>query len=338
VHIGFWAGYILLILILLATQFVGNEHVIEHYIQSSFASIFIYIVIPSAIAFYSFYFLVFPKIQQKDIILSILYAILISLADALFGFGFQNKMAASYHVVKESNSTTVEAMLFIIFIAFVNGAVALVMRGFITWVKEIKLKEILRQKNHDMELALVKSQLDPHFLFNTINNIDVLILKDPSEASNYLNKLSDIMRFILYETKTDKILLSKELEYIAKYLELQKIRTSNSNYITYEVAGKPGNKTIAPMVFIPFIENAFKHTTNKKLNHAITIKILIEERRIQFICENKYNVSSKKQPDNNGLGNELIQKRLNLIYPEKHILKVVNQNELYSVTLIIRNG
>jgi len=97
-HLGFWIGYILLILIILATQFVGNENVIESYIQGSFAAIFIYIVIPSAIVFYSFYFLVFPKIQQKEIILSILYAILISLADALIGYVFQSRIAASYHL------------------------------------------------------------------------------------------------------------------------------------------------------------------------------------------------------------------------------------------------
>jgi two-component system, LytTR family, sensor kinase len=184
---------------------------------------------------------------------------------------------------------------------------------------------------------LVKSQLDPHFLFNTINNIDILILKNATQASDYLNKLSDIMRFMLYETKTDRISLSSELEYIKKYIELQKIRTANSNYIKLSVTGTCEGKTIAPMVFIPFIENAFKHTTNKKLEHAITISISIEENVISFICENKYNTTSKKEQENNGLGNDLIQKRLNLIYPEKHKLNIINQNGLYSVYLVI-NG
>ena len=87
--------------------------------------------------------------------------------------------------------------------------------------------------------------MDPHFLFNTINNIDVLILKNATKASNYLNKLSDIMRFMLFETKTDKILLSKEIEYIDKYIALQKIRTANSNYVNFRVKGIPNGKTIA---------------------------------------------------------------------------------------------
>ena len=87
------------------------------------------------------------------------------------------------------------------FIGSICGSVALVIKGFITWYNEIKLKEMLKEKNFEMEMALVKSQLDPHLLFNTINNIDALILKDAVTASDYLNKLSDIMRFILYETK-----------------------------------------------------------------------------------------------------------------------------------------
>lgn len=90
------------------------------------------------------------------------------------------------------------------------------------------------------------------------------------------------------------------------------------------------------MVFIPFIENAFKHTNNKKLKDAITIHILIKKDTIQLVCENKYDSKSGKQP-NSGLGNELVRKRLNLIYAGKHTLEVRNENELYSVNLTIPN-
>ena len=144
-----------------------------------------------------------------------------------------------------------------------------------------------------MEMALIKSKLDPHLLFNTINNIDALILKDAVEASNYLNKLSDIMRFMLYETMAEKILLSQEIEYIEKYIALQKIRTANVNYVHFTVTGNIGNKFIAPMVFIPFIENAFKHTNNKKLENAITVNIIITDKTIQLVCENKFDSKPK---------------------------------------------
>ncbi len=145
------------------------------------------------------------------------------------------------------------------------------------------------------------------------------------------------MRFMLFETKTDKILLSKEIEYIEKYIELQKIRTSNLDYIHFLVTGIAGDKTIAPMVFIPFIENAFKHTTNKKLENAISIVIHIEKGAIKLVCENKYDSTVKVKEGDNGLGNELIKKRLQLIYPLNHKLEVINQNNLYVVYLTIHN-
>jgi len=234
-------------------------------------------------------------------------------------------------------STAIRTILVMSFIASISGIAAMVIKGFITWVDEIKLKEELKWKNHETEMALVKAQLDPHFLFNTLNNIDVLILEDATKASNYLNKLSDILRFMLYETKTDTILLEKEIEYIEKYIELQKIRTSNANYINFQITGNPGNKTIAPMVFIQFIENAFKHSTNKKIDHAINVYLSIEKKTIRFVCKNKFDPKRKLKQGSNGLGNDLIQKRLNLIYPDKHTLELSNHCNLYTVNLIIQN-
>jgi LytS/YehU family sensor histidine kinase len=215
--------------------------------------------------------------------------------------------------------------------------VALVIKGFITWFNEIKLKQSLKDKNHEMEMALIKSKLDPHLLFNTINNIDALIIKDAVEASNYLNKLSDIMRFMLYETMSDKIMLSQEIEYIEKYIALQKIRTANLNYVQFLLTGNVGNKMIAPMVFIPFIENAFKHTNNKKLENAISVHIIISNKSIQLVCENKFDSKPTFREPGSGLGNDLIQKRLKLIYPDNHVLEVNKTNELYTVNLTIAN-
>lgn len=262
------------------------------------------------------------------------YAIAISVGAALLGTALMYIVLGADSLT-EGEEPAIVGVIFISFVALVIGVLALAIKGFITWFEEIKLKEELKQKNHEMELALVKSQLDPHFLFNTLNNIDILILKNATEASNYLNKLSDIMRFMLFETKTDKILLAKEIEYIEKYIALQKIRTANSNYINFKVTGTPSGHTIAPMVFIPFIENAFKHTTNKKLENAIKINILIKEESVKLECENKFNPNRRLKQENNGLGNELIEKRLKLIYPEKHILEVMNGQELYSVSLTI---
>jgi LytS/YehU family sensor histidine kinase len=214
----------------------------------------------------------------------------------------------------------------------------MVIKGFITWYNEIKLKQMLTEKNHAMEMALIKAQLDPHLLFNTINNIDTLILRDPVAASDYLNKLSDIMRFVLYETKAEKISLSHEIAYIQKYIDLQKIRTSNADYVKFDVSGTIGGKQIAPMVFIPFIENAFKHTNNKKVENAIFVNIIAKDTAIQLICENRYDAKAgRPAKQDGGLGNELVQKRLDLIYKGKHELHVKKTEDLYSVNLTIPN-
>lgn len=336
-HAGFWLCYLVLIIVILGMFYGDNPQVEQSQIEKSLLTISFFAFIPSALSFYAFYFIVFPRyLKQKKFAASVVYGLLISYLSAIVGYAFLAAAVFEENCApKEDGYYFIPMTLFMSFIALICGIIALVMQGFITWFGEIRLKELLAQKNHEMELALVKSQLDPHFLFNTINNIDVLILKNASEASDYLNKLSHIMRFMLYETKSDSIPLAKEIEYIEKYVELQKIRTANSTYVQLEITGNPGAKTIAPMVFIPFIENAFKHTTNKKTEHAIHISINIEENTIKFECRNRFNTGSGLNDNRGGLGNSLIKKRLALIYPGNHTLETSIIDDEYQVSLII---
>ncbi|MES2520857.1 MAG: histidine kinase [Bacteroidota bacterium] len=346
-HIGFWSCYFILIVIMLSVYFRSNVNVNnqEFRILNALKSLFLFAFIPSFISYWSYYFLLLPKyLQHKRIFLSIIYGVLISLGASLIAYILIRYSIESGYMIdmddggKHGRSTAITVIIAMTFIGLITGVVALVIKGFINWYNEKKLKEALKEKNHEMEIALIKSKLDPHLLFNTINNIDALILKDAVEASNYLNKLSDIMRFMLYETMAERILLSQEIEYIEKYISLQKIRTANEHYVQFSVTGIIGDKMIAPMVFIPFIENAFKHTNNKKLENAITVHIIISKKTVQLVCENKFDTKPRVQQPDSGLGNELIQKRLQLIYPEKHTLEVNKTNEQYTVNLTINNG
>ncbi len=346
-HTGFWLCYFGLIAIMLAVYYrssTGDGSQVPR-ILNALKSLFLFAVVPSLISYWAYYFILFPRyLLHKKVFLSIIHGIAISAGAALAGYVLIRYSIESGYMAdmddggKHGRSTAITVIVAMTLIGLVTGIVALVIRGFINWFNEKKLREALKEKNHEMELALVKSKIDPHLLFNTINNIDALIIKDAVEASDYLNKLSDIMRFMLYETMAEKILLSQEIEYIEKYIALQKIRTANINYIHFTVSGNVGNKSIAPMIFIPFIENAFKHTTNKKLENAITVNILITDEKIIMVCENKFDAKPKVQPMNSGLGNELIQKRLQLIYADKHLLEINKNNELYSVHLTINNG
>ena len=347
IHFGFWLCYLLLVIIMLAIFYRSSSHSIDQTerIKNALESLTLFAFLPSFVTFYGCYFLVFPNyLQQKKYLLSIIFGILISIGASIIVYILMRYLIESGQLMDmdkggiNGRSTAIRTIMVMSFIGSISGVVAMVIKGFITWVDEIKLKEELKWKNHETEMALVKAQLDPHFLFNTLNNIDVLILENAAKASNYLNKLSDILRFMLYETKTETILLEKEIEYIEKYIELQKIRTSNINYINFQITGSPGNKTIAPMVFIQFIENAFKHTTNKKIDHAINVQLFIEKETIRFVCKNKFDAKRKLKQESNGLGNELIQRRLNLIYPQKHTLELSNHCNLYTVNLIIQNG
>ena len=341
-HVGFWACYFLLVFIALALYYRSNHDFSR--VLNALNSILLFAVLPSVLCFYSYYLFLFPRyLQKRNILESIFFGLLFSVMAAVVSYVLIRFFIETGRLIdmdeggKHGRSTAPRTLLVMTIIGVLSGAVALVIKGFITWYNEIKLKEILREKNHEMEMALIKKQFDPHLLFNTINNIDSLILKDAVLASEYLNKLSDIIRFVLYETRADKILLSKEIEYLEKYIALQKIRTANETYVHFSVTGPVGDKLIAPMIFIPFVENAFKHTTNKKVENAIIINISIKDESIQLTCENKYDSKAVPQASG-GLGNELIQKRLNLIYPEKHILEVSRDNEQYRVNLIIQNG
>ena len=333
-HFGYWLMYLLLISVMFA---VANIQIKKA--PSFFSVLFPLIllcVVPNLFSFYLSYLFLFPGfLYRKKFAGLLFFGILVCIISAVSGalasvfiFGFDQPIFTD---------TGEFASFFVSFflIAAIHGAIALVIRGFITWYAEIKLKEELSEKNFEMELALIKSQINPHFLFNTINNIDVLITKDSAKASSYLNQLSGILRYMVYETENEKIPLAKELDYIENYLELQKIRTVNPDYVKHEVTGEANNLTIAPMILFPFIENAFKHTENKKNTSSIRIKVSIEKGKLAFECENSYQANADKKHDFGGLGNELIKKRLELLYPGKYSLETSDSGTVYEVKLII---
>jgi two-component system LytT family sensor kinase len=335
-HCAYWFLYLLLLAIVFATLTLQIKKTsLLPSISLIFPIVLLYLA-PNMLSFYAFYFLLFPRyLFRRKIFALLVFGALVCLISAVSG----NLIALALFGAGQPIFTdlyeffTLTATLSLV--AAIHGGIALVIRGFITWYAEIKLKEELAQKNFEMELALIKSQINPHFLFNTINNIDVLISKDAALASAYLNKLSDILRYMVYETKPEKIALAKELGYLEKYLDLQKIRTTNPDYVYFETSGNPNDSTIAPMILFPFIENAFKHTENNKNSSSIRIKTSVEQDKFVFECENSYQKNTNKTPDFGGLGNELIRKRLNLIYPDRHLLEITDNEGVYRVKLTL---
>jgi two-component system, LytTR family, sensor kinase len=340
-HLAYWGIFCLLLFFITALGIkaltVGQHPQPMNAIFFWWARIlFGFAIIPGLIGFYGAYTFLFDRFFIRRRVIALLAcSVGLSIIAALTGDVVMSIILGKHILFASGMTSFMEITVVITFGAFMNAVIGIVMRGFVTAYSDIRVKEELGQKNAEMELSLIKAQVNPHFLFNTINNIDVLIEKDAATASSYLNKLSDIMRFMLYETKADFIPLSKELSYIDKYIDLQKIRSTNPHYVNYVVEGDVSLRMIAPMLFIPFIENAFKHAEqSKKKDDAINIRIKVEEKRIIFDCEN-YNEGRTTPDDSGGLGNVMIRKRLALLYPGRHSLEMINENNIYKVKLIL---
>lgn len=210
-------------------------------------------------------------------------------------------------------------------------------RTFIEWIQDRKIKAELEKDKIESQLELLKSKLNPHFLFNTLNNIDILIIDQPNKASEYLKKLSELLRFMLFETNAEFIPLSKEIDYIKEFVDLQKIRTANDDYVDLQIFGDYKEKSIAPMIFVHFIENAFKFASNKKIKNAISVKFDISDRSVSFICKNHIHPTDLTAKENkNGIGIKLIQQRLDLIYKKAYNLSIVEKDNFYIVNLDIK--
>lgn len=203
------------------------------------------------------------------------------------------------------------------------------------WFLDQKRKETLQKQNLQTQLDLLKARINPHFLFNTINNIDVLIQKDSAVASEYLYKLSDTLRYVLYETRNNEIPLKKEVEQMEKFIDLQRIRTSNEEYVNFTFTGVIGDQKVAPMIFMTFIENAVKFTPNKKIKHAIDIALDVHGSVLQFHCRNYHSGNGQIEINGNGLGLDLIRQRLDLLYSGRYELHTKKHGEWYHVDLNI---
>jgi len=206
------------------------------------------------------------------------------------------------------------------------------------WIKhEIYKKQLLQEKTN-AELQFLRSQINPHFLFNTLNGIYAISKRNKNyEASEAIEKLSTLMRFMLYESNAKVIPLEKEIAYIHSLIEIQQLRTEKEELIiNLSKKGVIKNVLIPPMLLIPLIENAFKHTIN--LNEIPIIKIEIEviNKVLKFQVSNKVSKihhSELKETSESGLKN--IKKRLNLIYPKKHTFDIFNDNSDFKTLLTI---
>jgi LytS/YehU family sensor histidine kinase len=214
-------------------------------------------------------------------------------------------------------------------------AISTIMKTLSEFYDDQQNKLIAESQRTSTELNYLRKQTNPHFLFNSLNSIYSLAHKKSDLVPDAIVTLSEMMRYMLYETDNRTVLLEKEIDYIKNYIELQKLRLNNIENININVHGDTKNKYIEPLLLISFIENAFKYGTDYKGTAFVKIVIKIEENVLTFWVENKIE-NSKKDPENSGIGLSNIQNRLNLLYPNAHELNLSTTDNKYIVHLILQ--
>jgi two-component system, LytTR family, sensor kinase len=231
-----------------------------------------------------------------------------------------------------------------VFLGLIAFGLAASLRGFSAYEKKKKDADEANRRRLEAELALLKSQINPHFLLNTLNNLYAIALTDPEKTPNALLKLSDMVKFILYDCQKTNITLEEDLDFISNYIELQRLRLAHNMEVRFETTiardkfEKSLDKTqipkIEPMILIPFIENAFKHGLTTKEKCEIFISIVFDKNSLNLTVENQVFLQKNKENGNiSGIGLINTQQRLEQSYPNKHDLKIENDGKFHKVTL-----
>lgn len=201
-------------------------------------------------------------------------------------------------------------------------------------IKTMRLDNELKNAQLHSELRFLKSQINPHFLFNTLNNVYSLAYLKSEQTAPMILKLSGMLRYMLYDCDAQKVLLTKEINYLQDYIELQVLNPADRPKVTFEVENHSPDKLIEPMLFVVFIENAFKHGNLSQSGAYIKIRLIAGFNQLTFSISNS--VGGHKNKDSlQGIGIQNVQQRLSLLYPEKHDLQISEDFNRYEVRLTL---
>jgi len=232
------------------------------------------------------------------------------------------------HQDDEINFFTFSFMIMVLIIA--SAAVKL----FQQWIADAKLIHDLELAKAGAELEQLKNQINPHFLFNMLNNANVLIEDDPKKASQVLVKLSDLLRYQLYDSSRDKVLLTSEIHFLEDFLNMEKVRRDNFNFLISK-EGELSGVQVPPLLFIAFVENAVKHNNDSAKSSYVNLFFDVRHTELYFRCINS-KPALKAVNKSRGLGLANIKRRLELLFPSAHDLKIEDNTETYCITLTLK--
>ena len=247
-------------------------------------------------------------------------------------------IATNAHVFFKDFNSLPENMLagyssFLIFALLVN----LMAIGIALSIHYVMRQSEKRQKEVEAELAWLKNQINPHFLFNTLNNISSLTQIDADKAQDTVMQLSDLLRYAMYETNNPKVALQGEVEFMRNYIELMELRCNEMTTVSKTIAIEDGKAEVAPLLFISLIENAFKHGMNSNAPATIDISLTQHDGMLVFTSDNTNNPKPTKDRSGSGIGLENTRRRLDLLYPGRYRWEqTVTTENIYHVKITLQ--
>lgn len=202
-----------------------------------------------------------------------------------------------------------------------------------SYSREKQMRAVETEK-HKAEMSGLRAQIHPHFFFNTLSSLYSLTLKRSEKAADVVMRLSNLMHYVLYQTNAERVLLEDELKHIRDFISIEQLRFGDSIDISFHASGDIAGKRIGPLLLIPFVENAFKHSRADESEVAwATISVKVSDHRLFFAVENSTREFSHQEHTRKGIGLANAKKRLNLTYPQKHELVIRKENNVFKVEL-----
>lgn len=290
---------------------------------------------------YSLNYFLFPRYVLKGKLLQAFAGLFVILAIALFYMRF----ADVYYIHYSGSGRLWKPDYFprAIYSLFSVSWIAVTIRLVKYWYIEKETQHRLEKEKLTVELQLLRSQLHPHFLFNTLNSLYALTLESSKAAPGAILRLSSLLRYILYECNAPLVSLHQEIDSLKHYIELEKMRFGDRLEISLSFTGDLANRSIAPLLFLPFVENTIKHGISEQLDKSwVSLHLHVEGQTLTFKLINSRtpqtgpgSATRPAAPRSSGLGLLNVQRRLALLYPDRHMLKLTPDEDTYMVTLTI---
>lgn len=291
------------------------------------------------IAFFVFYQIVKRYLNDKNLKRFLFYIVLFLIGYSIyqkmihFVFSDLDFLSTSFKsfALKAYNSKSIGYSFAYMFREFLSFSC---LAYFIHTAKQDEQLKALKEQQLISEITYLKAQLQPHFFFNTLNNIYSLALKQSKETAPLVAKLAEMMRYILYKSTNRLVLLKDEIAFIRNYVEVEQIRYRTAIKINFDVQGIDEQSTISPLLLLPFIENAFKHGIEEETGNGF-VAIVVCKTEDELMLQVTNSIPTQKEKKEMGIGLLNAQKRLTILYPYTHKLEVKNTGQLYTVNLTL---